>query len=83
MTENKWYVSNFEYREWDEGQSLLRSTLIIPHFIASTTKSVGIVVSEVFSSKEDAEEAYPNNKVGVLVIEEKTEEKKAEEGDIK
>lgn len=77
MTEEKWYAGNFEYREWDEKQTLLRTTLIITHFIAPKSKSVGVVVSEVFASKEDAEEAYPDNEVGILVIEEK------EEGDIK
>jgi hypothetical protein len=78
MTEEKWYPGNLEYREWDEDQSLLRNVLILTHFTTPKSKSVGVVISEVFLNKEDAEEAYPDNMVSTLVIEEK-----AEEGDIK
>ena len=80
MTEEKWYAGNFEYRDWNEEQPLLRTTLILTHFIAPKSKSMGVVISEVFASKEDAEEAYPNNIVGTLVIEEKAEESEVEEG---
>jgi hypothetical protein len=74
MLKEKWYAGNFEYRDWDEEQPLLRTTLIITHFTTPKSKSVGVVVSEVFASKEDAEEAYPDNIVGTLEIEEKAEE---------
>jgi hypothetical protein len=56
MTKEKGYAGNFKYREWDEEQPLLRTTLILTHFIALKSKSVGVVLSEVFASKEDAEE---------------------------
>jgi hypothetical protein len=78
MKKEKWYAGNFEYREWDDEQQLLRTTLILTHFITLKSKSVGVVISEVFASKEDAEEAYPDNIVGTLEIEEKPKE-----GDIK
>lgn len=61
---------HFECRDWKPELEFLRSSLIAARLSSPGHKSSGFCFIEVFESEEDAKEAYPDDDVGELEMEE-------------
>ena len=77
--EGKKYYARFACRDWDANTDWLKNAFAVARLIKPDTKSTGFCFIELFETKEDAQNAYPDETPGILQVEETKEDKEIEQ----